>query len=88
MLWDAGELEMNEIWYIGILVSQRNGCAYCTAALCAILNHGLGESEGLVSEFLQKGTENVNNARHKHILEYALKVNNEPAAVTDADTDG
>ena len=88
VLWEAGELEMAEIQHIGILVSQRNGCAYCTAAFCTILNHGLGESEDLVGELLQKGTDSVDNARLKHILEYALKVNDEPAAVTDADIEG
>jgi uncharacterized peroxidase-related enzyme len=88
VLWEAGELEMDEIQHIGILVSQRNGCAYCTAAFCTILNHGLGESEGLISELLQKGTEIVSNVRLKQILEYVLKVNEEPAAITDADIEG
>ena len=34
VLWEAGELEMEEIQHVGILVSQANGCPYCTAAFC------------------------------------------------------
>ena len=35
VLWEEGELSMQEIQHIGILVSQANGCSYFTAAfLC------------------------------------------------------
>ena len=88
VLWEAGELEMGEIQHIGILVSQDNGCSYCTAAFCTILNHGLDTAEDYVAELLRSGVGAVADARLATILGYALKVNREPAAITDADIEG
>lgn len=88
VLWEAGELEMTEIQQIGILVSQRNGCAYCTAAFCTILNHGLGQSEDLVSDLLQQGADGVEDLRLRTILVFALRVNDDPAGITDSDVQG
>jgi hypothetical protein len=39
VLWQMGELRLDEIQHIGIAVSKANGCPYCTAAFCTILNH-------------------------------------------------
>ena len=55
VLWEEGELSMEEIQQIGILVSQANGCPYCTAAFCTILNYGLGTAEDYVGNLLQQG---------------------------------
>ncbi len=38
VLWQLGELNIDEIQYVGIAVSKANGCPYCTAAFCTILN--------------------------------------------------
>ena len=84
VLWQMGELSMEEIQHVGILVSQANGCPYCTAAFCTILNHGLGTEESYVGELLQSGLDAVEGERLHALLEYALQVNREPAAVTDA----
>ena len=84
VLWEMGELSMEEIQHVGILVSQANGCPYCTAAFCTILNHGLGTEESYVGELLQSGLDAVEGERLHSLLEYALQVNREPAAVTDA----
>jgi uncharacterized peroxidase-related enzyme len=84
VLWEMGELSMEEIQHVGILVSQANGCPYCTAAFCTILNHGLGTEENYVGELLQSGLNAVEGERLRALLEYALQVNREPAAVTDA----
>ena len=50
---------VDEIQHIGIAVSKANGCPYCTAAFCTILNHGLGTDEAtvkqLVDELKKKG---------------------------------
>lgn len=88
VLWECGELAMDEIQHIGILVSQANGCSYCTAAFCTILNHGLGTAEEYVTGLLSDGRDAVEGERLQGILAFALKVNSEPAAITDADTDG
>ncbi|MEZ5556941.1 MAG: carboxymuconolactone decarboxylase family protein [Pseudomonadales bacterium] len=88
VLWEAGELDMQEIQHIGILVSRDNGCPYCTAAFCTILNHGLGSAEDYVAELLRSGVEAVDSARLRTLLDYALKVNRDPAGVTDTDIDG
>ena len=84
VLWEMGELTMEEIQHVGILVSQANGCPYCTAAFCTILNHGLGTAEDYVGNLLQQGLDAVEGERLRSLLEYALQVNNDPGAVTDA----
>ena len=84
VLWEMGELTMEEIQHVGILVSQANGCPYCTAAFCTILNYGLGTAEDYVGNLLQQGLDAINGDRLKSALAYALQVNNDPGAVTDA----
>jgi uncharacterized peroxidase-related enzyme len=88
VLWEAGELSMAEIQHVGILVSKDNGCPYCTAAFCTILNHGLATAEDYVAELVQSGTAAVEDARLRTILDYALKVNRDPASIDDTDVDG
>ncbi|MEM7098629.1 MAG: carboxymuconolactone decarboxylase family protein [Pseudomonadota bacterium] len=87
-LWEAGELTMEEIQHVGILVSQANGCAYCTAAFCTILNHGLATPQDYVADLLTKGVKGVEASRLSAILNYALAVNADPASVTDEAVDG
>jgi uncharacterized peroxidase-related enzyme len=87
VLWEMGELTMEEIQHVGILVSQANGCPYCTAAFCTILNYGLGTAEDYVGNLLQQGLDAVEGDRFKSLLQYALQVNNDPGAVTDAQID-
>ena len=84
VLWEMGELTMEEIQHVGILVSQANGCAYCTAAFCTILNHGLGTAEDYVGGLLQSGLDAIEGDRLRAILDYALQVNDDPGAVSDA----
>jgi uncharacterized peroxidase-related enzyme len=88
VLWEAGELTMAEIQHIGILVSKDNGCPYCTAAFCTILNHGLGTAEEYVAELVRSGVKAVDDERLTTILRYALKVNSDAAGITDEDVDG
>ena len=83
VLWQMGELSMEEIQHVGILVSQANGCPYCTAAFCTILNYGLGTAEDYVGSLLQSGLEAIEGERLNAILSYALQVNGDPAAVSD-----
>ncbi|MEJ2533263.1 MAG: carboxymuconolactone decarboxylase family protein [Halioglobus sp.] len=85
VLWEAGELAMEEIQHIGILVSQANGCPYCTAAFCTILNHGLGTAEEYIAGLLEHGSEAAGDERLHTILDYALKVNRDPATIEDSD---
>ena len=84
VLWEMGELTMEEIQHVGILVSQANGCPYCTAAFCTILNYGLGTAEDYVARLLQSGLDAIEGDRLRAILEYALRVNDDPGAVSDA----
>jgi len=88
VLWEEGELSMEEIQQIGILISQANGCPYCTAAFCTILNHGLNQPEEKVSHLLESGVGAVDEPRSKALLEYALKVNADAKSVSDADVQG
>ncbi|MCU0988353.1 MAG: hypothetical protein MUE63_01870 [Xanthomonadales bacterium] len=88
VLWQMGELTLPEIQHVGILVSKANGCPYCTAAFCTILNYGLDTPEGYVRELLAEGTEAVGERRLKTILDFALKANRDPKSVSDEDVDG
>jgi uncharacterized peroxidase-related enzyme len=85
VLWEEGELSMEEIQHIGILVSQANGCSYCTAAFCTILNYGLEADETEVGGLLTDGVGAVSDPRLRTLLDYALKVNLGAASVTDED---
>ena len=88
ILWQMGELSLPEIQHVGILVSQANGCPYCTAAFCTILNYGLETAEDYVQQLLTDGVAVVEDARLKTILRFALKVNTDAKGITDMDTDG
>jgi len=88
VLWRMGELSMLEIQHVGILVSQANGCPYCTAAFCTILNYGLGTAEEYIQRLVTDGVDVVADPRLKTILSFALKVNADAKSITDADTDG
>ena len=57
VLWRDGELSMPEIQHVGILVSKANGCPYCTAAFCTILNYGLETPEQYVQSLVSDGIE-------------------------------
>jgi uncharacterized peroxidase-related enzyme len=85
VLWQQGELSMQEIQHVGILVSRANGCAYCTAAFCTILNYGLGTAESYVAEIAEKGVGAVADVRLRTLLDFALKVNADAASVGDTD---
>src|SRR5713226_7619981 len=85
VLWQMGELRMEEIQLVGIAVSKANGCPYCTAAFCTILNHGLKTDEDEVKRFLVEGAKAIPNERLRTIVEFALKVNADAAAVKDDD---
>ncbi len=83
VLWQMGELTMDEIQHVGIAVSKANGCPYCTAAFCTILNHGLKADEGEVKQFVVEGAQAVRDGRLRTIVEFALRVNNDAAGITD-----
>ena len=88
VLWEMGELSMEEIQHVGILVSRDNGCPYCTAAFCTILNYGLGTAEEYVARLVEEGSAMVDDQRLRTILEFAAKVNRDARSITDADVDG
>ena len=85
VLWGAGELSMEEVQHIGIIVSKANNCEYCTAAFCTIVNYALGEDEDYVTQLLDQGVAVVDDHRLRTLLDFALKANNDPQAVTDAE---
>jgi uncharacterized peroxidase-related enzyme len=83
VLWQMGELRLEEIQHVGIAVSKANGCPYCTAAFCTILNHGLGNDETMIKQFVVEGPQALSDQRLRTLVEFALKVNHDAAAVTD-----
>jgi uncharacterized peroxidase-related enzyme len=88
VLWQMGELALPEIQHVGILVSKANGCPYCTAAFCTILNYGLDTAEDYVQSLLSEGVGVVADHRLKTILDFALKANADAKSVTDEDVVG
>ncbi|HEV8627643.1 MAG TPA: carboxymuconolactone decarboxylase family protein [Acidimicrobiia bacterium] len=88
VLWEAGELTMEEIQHVGIAVSHANECPYCTAAFCTILNYGLGTDEDSVRRFVTDGADAVADERLATIVRFAEKVNADPSAVEDGDVEG
>jgi uncharacterized peroxidase-related enzyme len=88
VLWAAGELSMEEVQHIGVVVSKANSCEYCTAAFCTIANYALGKDEDYVTQLLEQGVEAVDDHRLRTLLEFALKANDNPQAVTDAEVEG
>lgn len=87
-LWEAGELTMEEIQHVGIAVSRANGCPYCTAAFCTILNYGLGQDEGYIRRFVTEGAAATEDERTATVVRFAEKVNADPAAIEDGDVEG
>ncbi|MEO1730144.1 MAG: carboxymuconolactone decarboxylase family protein, partial [Pseudomonadota bacterium] len=87
VLWEAGELTMDEIQHVGILVSKANGCQYCTAAFCTILNYGLDVEQGYVAQLVENGMDAVEGDRLRAILAFALKSNMDAANVTDEEVE-
>ncbi len=85
VLWQLGELTMPEIQYVGIAVSKANGCAYCTAAFCTILELGLGKDEEEVKKFVVQTDAALSDKRLKTIVQFALKINRDAGSATDAD---
>lgn len=85
VLWESGELSMEEIQHIGILVSSANGCPYCTAAFCTIFNHGLKGDEAYITELLRSGKDAVTDKRLFALLDFCLKVNDNPKSIRDED---
>jgi uncharacterized peroxidase-related enzyme len=88
ILWKMGELSLPEIQHVGILVSQANGCPYCTAAFCTILNYGLGTAEEYVQQLVAEGADVIDDVRLKTIIKFALKVNVDAKGISDADVAG
>ncbi|MEM6580605.1 MAG: carboxymuconolactone decarboxylase family protein [Pseudomonadota bacterium] len=85
VLWEMGELGKEQIQHVGILVSRANGCPYCTGAFCTILSHGLNASKQYVDGLVDNGVAAVEEAELRLLLDFALKVNDDPKSVTDAD---
>lgn len=83
VLWTMGELSMQEVQHIGIAVSQANGCPYCTAAFCTILNYGMEMREDQVTRFITEGSAMLSDPRLKTLVDFALAVNAAPQDMTD-----
>ena len=88
VLWQMGELSLEEVQHIGILVSRANGCPYCTAAFCTILNYGLGSAEDYVSSLAADGMDVITTPRLRTLVAFALRVNADARGITDGDVDG
>ncbi len=87
VLWETGELTMEEIQHVGVIVSKANECEYCTAAFCTILNYALDKEQDYVSQLLEQGTEIIDDNRLRTLLEFCLKANTDPQAISDGEVE-
>ena len=86
VLWETGELSMDEIQHVGVVVSRANGCPYCTGAFCTIMVHGLGAQKTYADELVNLGSAAIDDqGRLKVICEFAEKVNLGPQEVNEED---
>ena len=83
VLWQFGELSLNEIQHVGIAVSKANSCSYCTAAFCTILNYGMKTDEDYTKSFIESGVDIILDERLKKIINFALRTNKEMHDITD-----
>ena len=88
VLWEAGELSMEEVQHVGVLVSRANNCEYCTAAFCTILHHALDKEQDYVTQLLEEGAAVVDDRRLRTLLEFALRANQDPQGMTDEEVEG
>ena len=88
ILWDAGELTLEEVQHVGVIVSKANNCEYCTAAFCTILNYALDKEQDYVTQLLEQGVDLVDDHRLRTLLNFALKANEDPRSVSDEEVAG
>jgi len=85
VLWETGELSMEEIQHVGILVSKANRCEYCTGAFCTILVHGLGGDRVYAEQLVESGSAQISDQRLLAIIGFAEKVNERASQIDDDD---
>ena len=78
---------MEEIQHIGIAVSRANKCPYCTAAFSTILTHGLEVDDQYTQQYVEQGSDVIEDPRTRQLVDFALKVNSEPFKTTEKDID-
>jgi uncharacterized peroxidase-related enzyme len=78
---------MEEVQHIGVIVSRANNCSYCTAAFCTILNYTLDKEQDYVTQLLEQGVDVIDDHRLRTLLNFALKANEDPQAVTDEEVE-
>lgn len=88
VLWAAGELTLEEVQHIGVVVSKANNCEYCTAAFCTIMNYALDKEQDYITQLLEQGVDVVDDQRLRTLLNFALKANDDPKAVSDEEVQG
>ena len=85
VLWETGELSMDEIQHVGILISKANNCRYYTGAFCTILMHGLGGDKSYAEQLVTLGSVPIADHRSLAIVDFAGKVNEDASKVNDDD---
>ena len=83
VLWESGELSMEGIKHVGILVSRANHCDYCTGAFCTILVHRLGGDRVYKEQLVESGSAQISDQRLLAIIGFAEKVNERASHIDD-----
>lgn len=82
-VYEDGPLPEALLKKVGVAVSMANGCAYCTGAYCGLLSADLDGGEEAVEAFQAAVVDGSLSDREAAVVDFALRVNDDPHAVTD-----
>lgn len=83
---EEGDLPIELSRKIMLAVAMANDCEYCTGVFCTTLTDHLGSEEAVLA-FQEAFVEGDLDARERAILEFAVKLNDDPNAMTEVDFD-
>lgn len=81
-----GDLPISLVRKLYLAVSMANECGYCTGVYCTLLQDDVG-SEEAVREFQRAVTGGELGGFDGDVIEFALKLTNDPHGITDEDFD-
>lgn len=84
-VYDDGPLDEALLKKVGIAVSMANGCEYCTGAYCGLLSADLDGGDDAVAAFQEAVVDGELSEFEGAVIDFALRINDDPHAVTDAD---
>lgn len=79
-----GDLPLSLVRKLYLAVSMANDCGYCTGVYCTLLEREVGDTDA-VTAFQRAVDEGELDGLEGDVIEFAIKLTNEPNAITDED---